>query len=144
MAKGGKAAPWKGVARGVLAALALYLCGTALLALLMVKGAVRRPAGGSGPAAFAGGDGGLGVLCRRAAGGGRRLLAGHHLDGPRGGPAAGRSGGRPAGGSSGREPAGPQQEREARKSCIEIQIRPMRCGRLWTCGKKYIVKFHKF
>ena len=50
---------------------------------------VRRPAGGSGPAAFAGGDGGLGVLCRRAAGGGRRLLAGHHLDGPRGGPAAG-------------------------------------------------------
>ena len=45
MAKGGKAAPWKGVARGVLAALALYLCGTALLALLMVKGAVPERAG---------------------------------------------------------------------------------------------------
>ena len=45
MAKGGKATPWKGVARGVLAALALYLCGTALLALLMVKGAVPERAG---------------------------------------------------------------------------------------------------
>ena len=45
MAKGGKAAPWKGVARGVLAALALYLCGTALLALLMLKGAVPERAG---------------------------------------------------------------------------------------------------
>lgn len=45
MAKGGRAAPWKGVARGVLAALALYLCGTALLALLMVKGAVPEKAG---------------------------------------------------------------------------------------------------
>ena len=42
MGKGGKArpAPWRGVLRGALAAIALYLNGTALLALLIVKGAV--------------------------------------------------------------------------------------------------------
>ena len=42
MGKGGKArpAPWRGVLRGTLAAIALYLNGTALLALLIVKGAV--------------------------------------------------------------------------------------------------------
>ena len=42
MGKGGKArpAPWRGVLRGTLAALGLYLVGTALLALLIVKGAV--------------------------------------------------------------------------------------------------------
>ena len=42
MGKGGKArpAPWRGVLRGTLAAIALYLIGTALLALLIVNGAV--------------------------------------------------------------------------------------------------------
>ena len=42
MGKGGKArsAPWRGVLWGVLAAFGLYLIGTALLALLIVKGAV--------------------------------------------------------------------------------------------------------
>ena len=42
MGKGGKArpAPWRGVLRGTLTALGLYLLGTALLALLIVKGAV--------------------------------------------------------------------------------------------------------
>ena len=42
MGKGGKARPaaWQGVLRGVLMALGLYLVGTALLALLIVKGAV--------------------------------------------------------------------------------------------------------
>ena len=42
MGKGGKArpAPWRGVLRGVLAAFGLYLIGTALLALLIVKGVV--------------------------------------------------------------------------------------------------------
>ena len=42
MGKGGKVRPtaWQGVLRGVLAALGLYLIGTALLALLLVKGAV--------------------------------------------------------------------------------------------------------
>ena len=42
MGKGGKArpAPWRGVLRGTLAAIVLYLIGTALLALLIVKGAV--------------------------------------------------------------------------------------------------------
>lgn len=40
MGKGGKARPaaWKGVLRGVLAALGLYLIGTALLAFVIVKG----------------------------------------------------------------------------------------------------------
>ena len=42
MGKGGKAhpAPWRGVLRGTLAAIVLYLIGTALLALLIVNGAV--------------------------------------------------------------------------------------------------------
>ena len=42
MGKGGKVrpAPWRGVLRGTLAAIALYLIGTALLALLIVNGAV--------------------------------------------------------------------------------------------------------
>ena len=42
MGKGGKArpAPWRGVLRGTLTALGLYLLGTALLALLIVNGAV--------------------------------------------------------------------------------------------------------
>ena len=42
MGKGGKArpAPWRGVLRGTLTALGLYLLGTALLALLIVKGVV--------------------------------------------------------------------------------------------------------
>ena len=41
MGKGGKTRPaaWQGVLRGVLAALGLYLVGTALLALVVVKGA---------------------------------------------------------------------------------------------------------
>ena len=44
MKKGGKArpAPWRGVLRGTLAALVMYLVGTALLALLIVKGAVSE------------------------------------------------------------------------------------------------------
>ena len=42
MGKGGKArpAPWRGVLRGTLAAIVLYLIGTALLALLIVNGTV--------------------------------------------------------------------------------------------------------
>ena len=42
MGKGGKVRPtaWQGVLRGVLAALGLYLIGTALLALVIVKGGV--------------------------------------------------------------------------------------------------------
>ena len=42
MGKGGKARPaaWQGVLRGVLAALGVYLIGTALLALVIVKGGV--------------------------------------------------------------------------------------------------------
>ena len=47
MAKGGKARlpAWQGVLRGTAVALGLYLGGTALLALLTVKGAVPEGAG---------------------------------------------------------------------------------------------------
>ena len=47
MGKGGKgrAPAWQGVLRGAAAALALYLGGTALLTLLMVKGAVPENLG---------------------------------------------------------------------------------------------------
>lgn len=44
MAKGGKLAPWQGALRGVLAALGLYLGGTALLALLVVRGTAPESA----------------------------------------------------------------------------------------------------
>ena len=87
MGKGGKArpAPWRGVLRGTLAAIALYLNGTALLALLIVKGAV--PEGVMFPMTA--------VLCvlSTLCGG---LLAGRHLDGARGSLAGVCAGGRAA------------------------------------------------
>ena len=64
MAKGGKAAP--GILRGVLTALVLYLGGTALLALLVVRGTV--PEGAAFPV--------LAVLCALA------VLCGGILVGP--------------------------------------------------------------